>query len=79
MVTRDGIWLGRDWLRLSKDQDASAGIIEREESLRETRAEVSRLAEELQALGLSNQRLIVNALFRAADPAEHRYPRRVLR
>ncbi len=50
VVTRDGIWLGRDWLRLSKDQDASAGIIEREESLRETRAEVSRLAEELQAL-----------------------------
>ena len=50
VVTRDGVWLGRDWLRLRKDQDASAGIIEREESLRGARQDVARLAEELQAL-----------------------------
>ena len=34
MVTRDGIWLGADWLRLSRDRDPHTGVIEREESLR---------------------------------------------
>jgi chromosome segregation protein len=48
IVTRDGIWLGRDWLRLSRDRDPRSGVIEREETLRETRLEVSRLAEEIQ-------------------------------
>ena len=50
VVTRDGIWMGRDWLRLSRDKDPSSGVIEREESLRETRLEVSRLGDELQVL-----------------------------
>jgi len=50
VVTRDGIWLGRDWLRLSRDKDPSSGVIEREESLRESRQTVAQLAEELQSL-----------------------------
>jgi chromosome segregation protein len=29
VVTRDGIWLGRDWLRLARDSDAHAGVIQR--------------------------------------------------
>ncbi len=48
VVTRDGVWLGSDWLRLSRDQDPHSGVIEREESLREIRIEVARLAEEVQ-------------------------------
>ncbi len=44
VVTRDGIWLGADWLRLSRDPDPHTGVIEREESLRELRGEVGRLA-----------------------------------
>lgn len=47
VVTRDGIWIGRDWLRLSRDRDPRAGVIEREEQLREIRAEVATLAAEL--------------------------------
>jgi chromosome segregation protein len=48
VVTRDGIWLGPDWLRLSRDKDPHTGVIEREESLREIRLQVSRLAEEIE-------------------------------
>ncbi|MGO9514148.1 MAG: chromosome segregation protein SMC [Steroidobacteraceae bacterium] len=44
VVTRDGIWMGADWLRLSRDPEPHTGVIEREELLRELRAEVSRLA-----------------------------------
>ena len=47
VVTRDGIWVGRDWLRLSRDQDPHTGVIEREESLRTLRAAVERLAGEV--------------------------------
>jgi len=47
VVTRDGVWLGSDWLRLSRDKDPHSGVIEREESLREIRVRVNRLAEEV--------------------------------
>ena len=47
VVTRDGVWLGPDWLRVSRDQDPHTGVIEREESLRDIRQQVTRLAEEV--------------------------------
>jgi chromosome segregation protein len=45
VVTRDGVWIGPDWLRLSRDKDPHTGVIEREETLREIRQRVSRLEE----------------------------------
>jgi chromosome segregation protein len=48
VVTRDGIWIGRDWLRLSRDRDPRSGVFEREEQLREIRAAVASLADEVQ-------------------------------
>jgi chromosome segregation protein len=50
VVTRDGIWLGSDWLRLSRDADPHTGVIEREESLREIRVQVAGLADEVKDL-----------------------------
>jgi chromosome segregation protein len=50
VVTRDGVWLGTDWLRLSRDADPRSGVIEREQSLREIRARVRTLAEQVQEL-----------------------------
>jgi len=47
VVTRDGVWLGADWLRLSRDQDPHTGVIEREEALRDIRQQVTRLADEV--------------------------------
>jgi chromosome segregation protein len=37
VITRDGIWIGPDWLRVSRDKDAHEGVLEREERLREER------------------------------------------
>ena len=48
VVTRDGIWIGRDWLRLSRDRDPHAGVIEREEQLRTIRDQVAALASDVQ-------------------------------
>jgi chromosome segregation protein len=50
VVTRDGIWLGPDWLRLSRDADPRTGVIEREETLRGIRTQVSALADEVKDL-----------------------------
>jgi chromosome segregation protein len=50
VVTRDGVWMGVDWLRLSRDRDPHAGVIEREESLREIRTTVGRLAADVAQL-----------------------------
>jgi len=47
VVTRDGVWLGADWLRLSSDPEPHTGVIEREETLRALRVEVGRLEAEV--------------------------------
>ncbi len=50
VVTRDGIWLGNDWLRVSRDADPHAGVIEREEVLRDIGAQVDSLGGEVKEL-----------------------------
>ncbi|HEY2682553.1 MAG TPA: chromosome segregation protein SMC [Steroidobacteraceae bacterium] len=50
VVTRDGIWLGADWLRVARDADPHTGIIEREESLRDIRSQVASLSAEVAEL-----------------------------
>ena len=37
VITRDGIWLGPNWLRVCRDQDVHAGVISREGELRSLR------------------------------------------
>ena len=45
VITPEGIWLGVNWLRVSKDQDATAGVIKRQAELTSLEAQI----EELQA------------------------------
>lgn len=40
IVTRDGIWLGKQWLRVSQLQDEQGGVIERHRQLEELAAEL---------------------------------------
>lgn len=37
IITRDGVWIGQHWLRVSRDRDTHAGVIAREEEMRELR------------------------------------------
>jgi len=41
VITRDGLWIGRDWLRVSRDKDVHAGVIGREKEMRELGETVS--------------------------------------
>ncbi len=36
IITRDGIWLGRHWLRIAKDRDEKQGVLARESEIRDT-------------------------------------------
>ena len=60
IVTPDGIWLGRNWLRVNKDQDISASVLKRQQELvsleakmNEARAETERLNQALNE-GMAN-------------------------
>jgi chromosome segregation protein len=50
VITRDGIWIGPDWLRVSRDRDAHEGVLEREQTLRGERMELERLQARCRAL-----------------------------
>jgi chromosome segregation protein len=50
IITRDGIWIGQHWLRVSRDCDAHAGVIEREQDLRALRAEATEAGQSLHQL-----------------------------
>jgi len=43
IITKDGIWLGANWLRISRDNDASTGVLARENSIRECQQQLSEL------------------------------------
>ncbi|MDH5370045.1 MAG: chromosome segregation protein SMC, partial [Gammaproteobacteria bacterium] len=51
VVTREGIWLGKSWLRVARDKDEKAGILQREQTLKTLSAETN----ELQATVLQTQ------------------------
>ncbi len=43
VITPDGIWLGLNWLRIARSQDAKSGILERERELKRLVEETARL------------------------------------
>lgn len=40
IVTKDGIWLGKSWLRVAKEQDARRGVLQREQELQTIKADL---------------------------------------
>ncbi|MEZ5529975.1 MAG: chromosome segregation protein SMC [Porticoccaceae bacterium] len=62
VVTRDGIWLGANWLRVAKDQDARAGVLKRQQELEQLgrqQSECEAAIAELEARkGEAEQRLL---------------------
>jgi chromosome segregation protein len=43
VITRDGLWLGANWLRVARDKDASSGVIARKQELEELAEAISQL------------------------------------
>jgi len=43
VITKDGLWLSRNWLRVCRDKDATAGVLGREHEIRRLKAEIREL------------------------------------
>ncbi|MCU0936956.1 MAG: chromosome segregation protein SMC, partial [Gammaproteobacteria bacterium] len=50
VVTPDGLWLGRDWLRVDRPGDGQVGVLAREQDLREREADLQALTAEVERL-----------------------------
>ena len=50
VITRDGVWIGREWLRVSRDQDVHAGVIGREQEMRGLRETVGAVEQRREAI-----------------------------
>ena len=48
IVTRDGIWVGSNWLRVVRDNDEKAGVLRREQELKELAAETEAQQKQVQ-------------------------------
>ena len=74
VITRQGEWVGRSWLRVSRGVDHHAGVIEREQRLKDVRAEFDaadgrvREGEEQ----IANLRAVLAAAEQARDAAQAR-------
>lgn len=55
IVTRDGIWLGNNWLRVARDKDATAGVLQRKQELERIAEQLSEVEKTIAALDSSRK------------------------
>ncbi|MDH5425965.1 MAG: chromosome segregation protein SMC, partial [Gammaproteobacteria bacterium] len=51
IITKDGIWLGKNWLRVAKDSDAKSGIVSRAKEIESLIEEVALQQQRLETVG----------------------------
>ena len=68
VITADGVWLGKNWLRVSRDKDSKAGILSREHKMRRLKAD----NRELQARFESARKLVQDGRIRLNQLEERR-------
>lgn len=50
VVTRDGIWLGNGWLRVTRDNDEKAGVLRREQEMKSLDGNISQLGSQIDVI-----------------------------
>jgi chromosome segregation protein len=68
VITGDGIWLGKNWLRVARDQDAKAGVLSREHDMRRLKNDMR----EIQARFESSRKLLKDGRVRLVQLEERR-------
>ena len=68
VITSEGVWLGQDWLRVSRDQDTKAGVLSREHDMRRLKSELR----EAQARFESARKLLQDGRTRLTQLEERR-------
>ncbi len=57
IITRDGVWIGQNWLRVSRDVDPHAGVLGREQEIQGLRDEYGRVFLEQRRLEEEHERV----------------------
>jgi chromosome segregation protein len=57
VITRDGIWLGPNWLRVNRAEDPHSGVLAREQEIRELRASIGGAAYEVEELSARHEEI----------------------
>ena len=68
VITADGVWLGKNWLRVSRDKDSKAGVLSREHEMRRLKSEIR----EIQARFDSARKLVQDGRTRLNQLEERR-------
>ncbi|MEJ2257646.1 MAG: chromosome segregation protein SMC [Woeseiaceae bacterium] len=68
VITSEGIWLGKNWLRVSRDKSAKAGVLAREHEMRRLKSDMR----EMQARFDSSVRLLKDGRVRLTQLEERR-------
>lgn len=75
VVTRDGVWLNRSWLKILRQDDPAAGVFQREEELKQLAAKINDLEKTQQELqnNINDRRTEVANLERERDQLQQTY------
>ena len=68
VITADGIWFGKSWIRVSRDQDTKAGVLSREHDMRRLKNDIR----EMQARFDSSRKLLNDGRGRLVQLEERR-------
>lgn len=68
VITADGVWLAKNWLRVSRDKDGKAGVLSREHAMRRLKSEIR----EMQARYDSAKKLLQDGRMRLTQFEEGR-------
>jgi chromosome segregation protein len=50
VITKEGIWLGANWLRVARDKDAQRGVLQRKQEIEELSSNIAQLDERVNSL-----------------------------
>jgi chromosome segregation protein len=51
VITADGIWMGKNWLRVAKDKDDKSGVLSREHDMRRLKGDIRELQARFESAG----------------------------
>ncbi len=68
VITEDGVWLGKDWMRVSRDKEGKAGVLAREHEIRRLKSDIR----EMQARHDSAKKLLSDGRLRLVQLEDRR-------
>jgi chromosome segregation protein len=75
IVTRDGIWLNRSWLKILREEDPAAGVFQREQELKQLASRIDHLQEKQSELedNIADRREQIQTLELQRDQLQQTY------